>query len=262
MIKRLIIIFFLSLPALCLNAQNTVEDSVNILQEQIIDDSAQDEEVVEEEPLTDTILNIYPITILQDTISAWKNKKDFVYIKNLDSLLRVSQEEEKAKNADTMQMPNASFLDSIFNGPVIKLVLWSMAAIFVLVILFQLFKNKGFFKPVDTKWVKEEELLPGEDILEQNFDKLLQHSYRLGDYRTAIRYQFLKTLQILRDKELIDFSVDKTNSRYVHEVPVKWRNEFARLILNYEYVWYGNYLLSIEQYERLQKKYVSFNEKI
>ena len=262
MIKRLIIIVLLSFPALYLHEQNTVEDSVLILQKQITDTSVDDVEIIEEEPLTDTILNIYEITILQDSVSAWKNKNEFAYLKNLDSLLRVSQEEDKSKKEENMRLPNTSVIDRIFNGPLIKLVLWTMAGIFVLIILIQLFKNKGFFKAVDTKWVEEEEVLPEENMLEQNFDKLVQQAYRQGDYRLAIRYQFLKTLQVLNDKELIDFSVDKTNSRYAHEVPVKWRNDFAKLILNYDYVWYGNYELRLEQYDLLQKKYLSFIEKI
>ncbi|HSN62074.1 MAG TPA: hypothetical protein VLR49_14140, partial [Ferruginibacter sp.] len=196
------------------------------------------------------------------TVNYWKNKKEFRYVKNLDSLLKDLQKKQEASKENKVRMPNPSFLDSIFNAPFLKLILWTMAAIFVGVILYQLFKNKGFFKRVDRVGVEEEVVVPDEDILEQNFDKLLQQAYTQGDYRLAIRYQFLKTLQRLRDKDRIEFSVDKTNSRYVHEVPEHWRNDFAKLILNYEYVWYGNFALTAAQYDLLQKKYTSFNEKI
>jgi hypothetical protein len=137
-----------------------------------------------------------------------------------------------------------------------------MAAIFIAIVFYQLLKNKGLFKRMEIKGVEEEKVESAEDILEQDFDKLLQLAYDQEDYRLAIRYQFLRTLQRLRDKELIEFAVDKTNSRYVHEVPTQWRNDFASLVLNYEYVWYGNFILSLDQYESLRKKYTSFNEKI
>lgn len=262
MIKRFFIFLLLVSMLQAGYTQNPDADSVLMIQDQP-DDAAADENYEEtEELLTDTILNIHAISILPDSVNYWKNKKEFRYVKNLDSLLKASQKKQEASKENNLRMPNPSFLDSIFNAPFLKLILWTMAAIFVVVILYQLFKNKGFFKRAERVGVEEEAVVPDEDILEQNFDKLLQQAYNQGDYRLAIRYQFLKTLQRLRDKERIEFSVDKTNSRYVHEVPEHWRNDFAKLILNYEYVWYGNFALTAAQYDLLQKKYSSFNEKI
>ncbi len=264
MIKRFVIFLLFAVMLHAGYAQNPDADSVLMIQDQPVDTPADENENYEEaeELFTDTIVNIHAISILPDTVNYWKNKKEFSYVKNLDSLLKALQEKQEASKENKVRLPNPSFLDNIFNAPFLKLILWTMAAIFVGVILFQLFKNNGFFKRADRVGVQEEAVLPDDDILEQNFDKLLQQAYNLGDFRLAIRYQFLKTLQRLRDKEWIEFSVDKTNSRYVHEVPAQWRNDFAKLILNYEYVWYGNFALTAAQYDLLQKKYTSFNEKI
>ena len=266
MLKRL---YFVLLLAMCLfnaQAQRPFVDSLQHMQDSVGVEYADDEVYGDEdstvEELYDTILNVYPIEILQDSVQSWKNKKQLAYLKNLDSLLKASEKKESAKKNDKASAPNVSWLGQIFNGSFFKTLLWSMAGIFVVVVLYQLFKNKGLFRQNVVKPEEEQAAPSNENLLEQDFDSLILQAKRAEDFRLATRYQFLKTLQLLKEKELIEFSLEKTNSLYVREVPEKFRNDFARLILNYEYVWYGEFSLSPQQYELLQQKYTSFNEKI
>lgn len=266
MLKRSVIIFVCSvLLAVSSQAQTSDQDSLlqmlEELQQKSKEEAVATEEYIPEEITADTFLNVSPVFISSDSVTFWKKKKEFAYTRNLDSLLKALQDKEKVKKQETPQF-SGSLFDKIFNGPILKMLLWTMAAIFVLVIFFQLARNKGLFKSSVSKQVEEEVLPEAEDSLEYDFDKLLTRAVATGDLRLAIRYQFLKTLQRLRDRELIDFSVDKTNSRYVHEVPAKFKNEFAALILNYEYVWYGGFGLTSAQYESLNNKYSNFNNKI
>ncbi len=264
MLKRLSIVYLLAMLTVTVTAQTSFTDSIMAMQDSVSADFSdeEDEDDGPEEELYDTILKVYPIEISKDTVAYWKNKKEFAYVKNLDSLLEDSQKKEQAKMKDRSEGPNLSLLGKIFNSGFLRVLLWMMACIFVLVVLYQLFKNKGLFAQRFVKPVEEEIPDARENILEQDFDSLIQKATREADYRLATRYQFLKTLQRLKEKELVEFSVEKTNSLYVREVPAKWRNDFARLILNYEYVWYGKFDLSFQQYDLLQEKYVSFNEKI
>lgn len=267
MFKRLYIVFLCAILMVNLQAQIPVGDPVVLTPDTVFTENSgeevMDEEVTPEEEIYDTILKVYPITISADSIQYWKNKKEFAYLKNLDSLLEASQKEEDQVNMkDNSVRPNLSWLDLLFNGVFFRLLLWGMAGIFIVIVLYQLFKNKGMFKQRTVKSVDEEVADTEENILEQDFDNLILKAKAKEDYRLATRYQFLKTLQRLKEKELIEFSLEKTNSLYVREVPDKWRNDFARLILNYEYVWYGKFDLTLQQYELLLQKYTSFNEKI
>lgn len=262
MIKHLFILFLFCTSFSALYAQTSDDDSISVMQQNAYDTTFTDEEVDGEELIIDTIVNIHEIKIPLDTIRSWKSKKEYAYVKNLDSLLKALQEQQEINNANNDNEPKLSWLENIFNGSMLKIILWMLAAFFVIVVLYQLIKNGGMFKRVVEKGVEEEELTVEEDLLDQEFDKLLQKAFNKGDYRLAIRYQFLKTLKILLDKNQIEFAANKTNSQYVKEVPIKWRNEFAGLILNYEYIWYGNFALSADQYKQLQLKYSSFNEKI
>ncbi|HSN60303.1 MAG TPA: hypothetical protein VLR49_05190, partial [Ferruginibacter sp.] len=165
MIKRFAIFLLLAIMLQAGYTQNPDADSVLMIKDQPVDTPAEEDEYYEEteELLTDTIINIHAISILPDSVDYWKNKKEFRYVKNLDSLLKALQKKEETSKENEVQMPNPSFLDSIFNAPFLKFILWTMAAIFVGVILFQLFKNKGFFKRVDRVGVEEEAVVPDED---------------------------------------------------------------------------------------------------
>ena len=260
MIKLLIILVLLSSPVQNLWAQSSADDSVYQTEIASDDEIKMMDDEAEEVLLTDTILTIRSISIPDDTIRQWKNKKEYGYIKKLDSLLKIPPEKETPP--DNFRFPSASLLDAIFNGTLFKLILWLLTAFFVVAVLFQFFKNKGLFKRQFTKVVEAEDLPAEEDKLDKNFDDLIHQNHKLGDYRMALRYQFLKTLQLLRDHNHVEYAADKTNSQYARELPAHWRNDFAKLILNYEYVWYGNFIINKEQYEPLQALYITFQKKI
>jgi Domain of unknown function (DUF4129) len=80
--------------------------------------------------------------------------------------------------------------------------------------------------------------------------------------RLAMRYLFLKTLQKLNERELINFAADKTNSQYAREIPAAKRNEFANLALYYEYIWYGNVGVQKETFDGIKTKFDTFLNKI
>jgi hypothetical protein len=91
---------------------------------------------------------------------------------------------------------------------------------------------------------------------------LIQQSYKLGDYRVAVKYLFLKTLHQLAGRSFIEYAVDKTNYQYLREISPDKRNEFSKLVLNYEYIWYGNVNIGRELYDNLEKDFTAFQHKI
>ena len=227
----------------------------------------------EEMLLTDTTLYTHVINISPDTIVAWKKDPGYSYLRNLDSLLKLKEQQlrdsEKERNGlgnsyePTPKDKAPSFAQKLLSSGIFSTVFRVFAVSLVLFILYKLFLNKGVFqrktaeKPV--KGMSEEESIPA-DV--SDYDKLIQQSFKLSDYRMAVRYLFWKTLWKLCDKGLLQRSVDKTNFQYVREIaPVK-RNEFAALVLKYEYVWYGRLSINREQYDQIEKDYTSFNSKI
>lgn len=219
------------------------------------------EDEVKEELYIDTILAIRPIRISEDSVRLWKGKPDFNYLSNLDSLLDAQQhkkETAKEQNNGGPRMsagsPDTSFLKGL---------MWLLAVAFVLFVIYQLFQNKGLFKGGSAK-LSVAEVTPEaeEDILELNIHQMLIKAEQQGNFRLATRYQFIKTLQLLNQKDRIDFAVDKTNRQYLYEIPEQWRSEFSRLVLNYEYIWFGNVHIDQPLYEKITTLHTSFNARV
>lgn len=219
----------------------------------------QDEEDTEETLFIDTILAIRPVKISEDSVRLWKGKPDFSYLSNLDSLLDAEQRKKAAPQNSRTPSMNAGSPDTSF----LKGLMWLLAIAFVLFVLYQLLQNKGLFKGGSAKLsvtqVAEE---VEEDILELNIHQMLMKAEQQGNYRLATRYQFIKTLQLLNQKDRIDFAVDKTNRQYLYEIPEQWRSEFSRLVLNYEYIWFGNVHIDQSLYEKITTLHTSFNARV
>ncbi|AZA53183.1 DUF4129 domain-containing protein [Chryseobacterium sp. G0201] len=105
--------------------------------------------------------------------------------------------------------------------------------------------------------IKDEEL--HENIHEINFPESIAKFEREGDYRSAVRYQFLFVLKKLSDKKSINWNPEKTNKDYVTELKVpNLKNEFSNLSYIFEYVWYGEFSIDEQSYQKFKAQYQAF----
>mgnify|MGYP000892984004 FL=1 len=229
------------------------------------DTTLTETEIIEEtrDILSDTTLYINPIAVPDDSIKALKADPRFNYIKNLDSLLNQKQKQEPdpdpAKNSGKRSF---TFLYKILNSGILKIIFWGIAISFMLFILYRLFLSNGIFRRNTRALPANEQEITEETLSVSDHDKRIQQAYQQGNYRLAVRYWFLKNLANLSDKDYLQLSPDKTNYQYVQEITAGKKNEFAALVLTYEYVWYGNFSLTEESYLSIEKKYNSFFQKI
>ncbi len=93
-----------------------------------------------------------------------------------------------------------------------------------------------------------------EDLDKLNFNKLHQEALLNSDYATATRYAFLKTLQLLYNKDLIQFSIEKTNHDYERELLNHPSfSHFSKLVMYYEFVEYGDFEIDSEKYQSVEQ---------
>lgn len=97
---------------------------------------------------------------------------------------------------------------------------------------------------------EEEEIIRSQDIT-----ILIEEALADRNYRLAIRYSFLRVLQQMSDKGLIEYEFSKTDTDYLSELsqPVH-QQQFQRLSKIYDYVWYGNFEASLSYFERSQRE--------
>ncbi|HDZ03591.1 hypothetical protein LCGC14_0127730 [marine sediment metagenome] len=91
-----------------------------------------------------------------------------------------------------------------------------------------------------------EEHIEGIDI-----NNLLDSALKEKDYRLAIRYQFLLTLQKLSKNDIIEWHFDKTNSDYLTEIKQpQLQNGFKKITYLYDYIWYGEQTIDDIKYSK------------
>jgi len=105
-------------------------------------------------------------------------------------------------------------------------------------------------------------IIEGKDEAESAFDNIdqkIENAISMNDFRSALRYLYLKTLKIASEKKLIVFHAQAMNTEYVQQLlnhPLQ--NQFRYLTYAYEYVWYGGFELKQEQFVPLQKQFEDF----
>jgi len=112
--------------------------------------------------------------------------------------------------------------------------------IFVIIKLLGL-KYQGLF--IRSKKITDPDLeVFDEDIHAINFNEIIENAVKNGNYRTAVRYLYIKFLKTLTDNELIEWEINKTNKDYYKEMKnTEYFSVFKRLTFVYEYVWYGEF---------------------
>lgn len=232
--------------------EETSADSVNV-----ISTIETFTEPVSSRPV-DTSLYRNTLPFSYDSIIAWRNSKDFAYIKKLDSLLK------KEKKRPVQEAEKYEPRSGILGSGVLQLLLWTFAVCFVLFILYRLFIAEGVFKRKVKTTANNEAAVEAEEITqESDFDALIRQALQRNNYRQAVRYQYLRTLHLLAAKGLVSLAPDKTNFNYVTEITnPETRNAFAALTLNYEYAWYGEFEVDRDIYERIEQNFSNLNKKI
>ncbi|WP_185288859.1 DUF4129 domain-containing protein [Chryseobacterium lactis] len=98
-----------------------------------------------------------------------------------------------------------------------------------------------------------------ENIHEINFPESIAKFELSQDYRSAVRYQFLFILKKLSDKKLISWNPEKTNKDYAAELKAAHlKNEFFDLSYIFDNVWYGEFNIEEQSYQKFKNKYQAF----
>jgi len=192
--------------------------------------------------------------IESDSVLAVNSDKGFYYKKYMDSLLRATQFKVQ-KPRRRVDLSGADFFSSIFG-----IIFWILAIGLFAYLVYRLFLSNSSFLSRSRKNISSD-IAVVEEEKASDPDSLLRNAIRNGNYRLAVRYLYLQSLQRLSEKQFIEINSNKTNYEYVMEVRRhKFANEFASLTLQYEYVWYGEYPVDERLFEQIQGSFTQFNK--
>ncbi len=102
-----------------------------------------------------------------------------------------------------------------------------------------------------------------DDIHQINFTEEINKAVSSGNFRMAIRLNYLYTLKLLADKKYINWKIDKTNAVYVQELSTTNLNaSFADITHLFDYVWYGDAIVDADAYHHAALTFNQFQQKI
>jgi len=102
-----------------------------------------------------------------------------------------------------------------------------------------------------------------ENIHDINFDNAIEEAINKHNYRLAVRLLYLKCLKQLSDASLIKWQPEKTNSSYLNELAdTDQKAIFNLLTRRFEYVWYGEFPIDGQTFNRINLQFQEFKSKI
>lgn len=116
-------------------------------------------------------------------------------------------------------------------------------------------------KKQDGEVISFEEL--EENLEEVDFSTLIESAIKNKSYRVAVRLLFLKNLQSLSKRELIEWEIDKTNNDYKYELSAtKLSSQFEEIVYLFEHIWYGNFELSEGEFQEAIQKFRTLDKRL
>ena len=140
-----------------------------------------------------------------------------------------------------------------------------LSAAIVLFLILKFFLKVNFSNLISGKTKKtvvtlteDEELIKNEDL-----SKLIKKAIHQQNYRLAVRYYYLFTLQKLSNNELIDWQQQKTNEDYIKEIKTtQLKDKFIRSTHLYDFVWYGNFDINELEFVKAEKVFKELSKLI
>jgi len=207
-----------------------------------------------------TVLNNPPELrkVPDSTVNSLQKKKDFAYANDPEYWAREPERQVQTRSNSN----NKSFWDyfnDFFAGKTIRTITYGILIAFFLFVIYRIIVVNKLFLFYSGKKAKAAETDEEVDIADDNLDEKIRNAVAAKEHRLAVRFMYLKALQLLNDRQWIRYHADGTNHEYVSQMSGhKLATEFGFLTRIYDYMWYGEFTVTEEQFEIVQKNFSHF----
>ncbi len=102
-----------------------------------------------------------------------------------------------------------------------------------------------------------------EHIENIDLDELIRNALAQKDFRQTIRYMYLKALQELTVKNIIEYHFEKTNTDYYQEiVDTSIKQYYNQISYLYDNIWYGEFDLDENGYQKAKIPFDQLQDKL
>ena len=192
----------------------------------------------------------------QEKLEAYYSNEQYGYGKKFRRL----EQQQLAKDAFWARIRRFLTKDRVGEASLLEILLAIVvvATVFFVVLSFLGVDVRRLFKKRGQDIVLPDEEL-AEDLKELDFDQLLAQAQQQNDFRRGVRLLYLETLKMLADRNLIRYAKHKTNYEYLLSLRSSpLYDDFERLTLQYDYVWYGDFAIDQEGFGRMRQTFRHF----
>jgi hypothetical protein len=187
------------------------------------------------------------------TIQGLKDRKEFAYANDPNFWKPEPQEQKTYKKGFWDHFYDFFSVEGVRN-----IVYCLLIAFFAFIIYRVVIVNKLYLF-YNSKKATAADQGEASDIQDINLDEKIQQALAASDHRMAVRYMYLKALKLLNEKQWIRYHADGTNHEYVSQMTGrKLASEFSFLTRIYDYVWYGEFAVTPEQFDIVHKNFSHF----
>lgn len=149
-------------------------------------------------------------------------------------------------------------VDKIFSGKGVKkgvdIFVWTIA---ILLVGYAIYRFAGMEKIRMFREAGKKDIVfksSEEDVRQMDLPAAIEAAEAEADHRLALRLQYLYSLRQLSDRNLIDYTIHKTNHDYARELAGgPYASSFSRITQLYEFGWYGEFPITKDMYQRIRE---------
>lgn len=258
--SKYIFLFMLALYSNCLFS-HTLQDSLISGIPELKEESS--EEIYWEKHYYDSVAKqnalLMPVNQPFDQMIERYHSKDFEYVESVAVKLDfISNFLERIFRfiEDLFPKPSFGYYSGIYDFLAI------CGGILVIFFIYKFFfrGNNIFIKHKKEVESDDDELIFVEkNLMQVDVNTYIEDSLKNKNYSLAIRYQQLLNIQQLQMKGLLNWHRTKTNMELIEQVTdEKLRESFMSCTKIYDYVWFGDFVITANDYENYAKVFENF----
>ena len=198
-------------------------------------------------------LNVHVRKLPDSAINALRNNDAFWYVNE-------DWNTSRPKKDNTVDSPKNIFQQAWFRTLMWLIIVCS----FITILIWYLsVSNAGIFRKPPVKLTNGDEEVISDNIFGISYSKEINKAVNSGNYRLGVRLMFLELLKNLSEKNIIDYTQDRTNLDYLLQLhKSSYYKDFFRLTRNYEYAWYGQFDINKETFSSIKSDFENFNRRL
>lgn len=198
--------------------------------------------------------------------SAWQKLVEdsaFNYKNEKEAVVSLNEENKQEHNAIIQGMIKLMKLLTSTTG---QLLFWLFVFTILSYVAYRIFKgdiSNVFGRKEKKKAAGNMTVITPEDLTNADWEVKLGDALLQGDKRAATRFAFVRILQLLHQKQYINYRIDTTNFEYyasLHNEELK--PLFRDLLLRYEYAWFGQFKVGDSSWEETMNLYQRIKNKL